>query len=223
MVKNTIAPLVAPFAVVTLAMGQGSSLETIVSAYDQAKWPDREMRAAVTPNQTRSLLHRSTNSHAQAAAIHYYLASVLNSDQEVTLMVREALRDSGADARQALPDALQSLWTKGHRSRAFQRLIDLKLDGGPAETLSRVRIKLCFSDPNQVGDVLFARLGSVKRALARKSTPNYPPIDTFVADLDSELANEPKLRKKLLASLQEKSGHGCSFLRKIVQGITPRR
>jgi hypothetical protein len=115
-------------------------------------------------------LHSAKMTRLQRCSYHYALAICgIEISRHVREMTENAMLNWGTrvgEELEALPEALGSVYRHTANFRALQVLMDLRLDGGPAETQMGAVGGLFLKSPRDVAGFILKRRGSLSRLRA---------------------------------------------------------
>jgi hypothetical protein len=182
-------------------------------------WPE-ELRTLVLDPRFRKELNRQMSNfdpgEIHRCAIAYVLALTGEDTQEhVDTMLESVQRWKDGiyaksiddDSVPALPEALYVLWRELRSKPALHAIVTLDLDGGPAETLSLIRLSLLRDHGEDVMRAAFeVARGDFETAIGKNSTTH-----TFLQDIRFRMSDrfltpgEYETELKALAQLRKKA------------------
>ena len=149
-------------------------------ATPRTEWPEHiEVFFAQADNRLKATdaMKRIEPGHVDRCALAYCLAMIgIQTDENVAVMTEAVQRWKDGfvaetyeeDAISPIPEALFTVWRERKSQAALEALVSLSLDGGPAETLSMVRLGLLREYGN---DLMWAIFEITSGDLAKSTQP----------------------------------------------------
>jgi hypothetical protein len=188
--------IVGLLAGMALAQGTVRLLHEIAESYAGANTAFVERLGG--KSHTISLLSRLQMKDAtrlQRCGYHYAMAILgVDTSRHVRQLTETAKMGWGSgvgEAVEALPEALGRVYMRTANPRALQILLDLRLDGGPAESQLSVVGDLLFRAPRAIGGFFLKRKGSL--AKFRSWMRAQGEKDYVVSRLRADLAGDGRL------------------------------